>query len=359
MIGAAMGLSAKKFAVVALGTALPALIVVLLARRRRLRITTAGIAHPSLPAALVKALRAYESVAILGSDVLGGCTLEEILQFIVNDPQGSGAATDATAVEDARCKLGLEGLTLEETEALVGDVCAAFGRDTVWRRAKSLRQTRGTPKYLAVGGGKRGTCVLNALTTVPFTALLSYDWSEKLEEHFPHRVGRNFGGFVTVLSKPRVDAPPGRSRPLLLLWPCITAPRKVALGEGLEALPTSHVDSERALEETSVYMVFLRDLFQSKVATFLGWPVLPPDGHVGKALRQAWAAVKVRDSTRSEPIAYALAVDVNDAVCEQCMVECGLHVISCAGTGPSMSQLEAALRALGSACKASDEMPCR
>jgi len=345
-----MVVPAKKLAAVALGAGVPALAVLLLARWRRLRTSAVGTAQPSLPAALVKALRAYESVAILGSDVLGGRALLELLQFVVNSAQGSCVATDATALENARQRLGLAGLTLEEAEALVGDVCAAFGRDAVWRRAKSLRQAQGTTRHLAAASGKGAHCVLDALSAVPFTALLSYDWSETLEEHFPHRVGRNFGGFVTVLAKPRVDAPPGRSRPLLLLWPSLAAPRKVALGEGLEALPTSRADSERALEEDSIYMVFLRDLFQAKVTTFVGWPALPPGGHVGKALRLAWEAVKVRDSTRSEPIAYALAVDANDAVCEQCMVECGLHVIRCAGTGPSMSQLEAALRALASAC---------
>jgi len=85
-------------------------------------------------------------------------------------------------------------------------------------------------------------------------------WAEPLKEYFPHRVGRNFGGFSTVLAKPRVDAPPGRSRALLQIWPALGSP----IARTDPAPPAARDDCETELDPNGPYSVFLRDVFRSK-----------------------------------------------------------------------------------------------
>merc|ERR1711924_125975 len=126
-------------------------------------------------------------------------------------------------------------------------------------------------------------------------------------------VSRNFGGFATMLTKPRVDKLPGRSRPVLQLWPGLSGIAHA--GSSVEELPCSRQDCERELAPDGPYAAFLRDLFRSKTALFVGWPDLPPTGHVGRALREAWQQVKARDPSRAEPLAYAIAKEPVPKAC--------------------------------------------
>eukprot|EP00434_Breviolum_minutum_P015599 symbB.v1.2.013741.t1/scaffold978.1/size277179/2 len=134
--------------------------------------------------------------------------------------------------------------------------------------------------------------VLEIWSEIPFTAILTEDWSSDFEDVFPHCVGKNFGGFATVLSKPRVDKPPGDSRPVLRL----------------NGIGTGDMSANVDIGDEPPILIFLRDLFQSKVALFCGWPSIP-GGLVGRALEDAWQLTLARDPKRMEPMAFALVTE--------------------------------------------------
>jgi len=86
------------------------------------------------------------------------------------------------------------------------------------------------------------------------------------------------------------------------------------------------------------------------VALFAGWPSLPPEGHVGAALRRAWDEARIRDPGRTEPLAYAVAGGAPEALRRECLSGCGLSVISYDVDGAGLHEhdpgLLACLRAL-------------
>jgi len=80
--------------------------------------------------------------------------------------------------------------------------------------------------------------------------------------------------------------------------------------------------------DDSPYVAFLRDTFRIKVALLLGWP-LPLQGHVARALRQAWQVAQTRGPT-AQPIAYlAFAGGVPEDLRQSCLHDFGLEVICC------------------------------
>merc|ERR1719215_1486503 len=100
------------------------------------------------------------------------------------------------------------------------------------------------------------------------------------------------------------------------------------------------------LAEHAPYATFLQDLFTSKTTLFMGWPSLPPEGHVGEALSNAWRQARKRDVQRTEPLAYALAAKPSDDLCARCFEECGLKVISYNGSQLGERGLEECLHLL-------------
>lgn len=148
-------------------------------------------------------------------------------------------------------------------------------------------------------------CCLDAMVEVPFTAVLTSSWSDVLQDYFPRCIGCNFGGFATVLARPRIDKAPGRSRPVMRL------------------------DQQGLAPVDEHYLTFLSDLFGSKVVVLAGWPTLPPLGHIGEALRKAWAVARARDASRQLPLSYGLAREgLPEAQRQQCFEEYGLYVLS-------------------------------
>ncbi|CAJ1354490.1 unnamed protein product [Effrenium voratum] len=139
-----------------------------------------------------------------------------------------------------------------------------------------LEALRRLDAVLLLGPRQVSRHLLELVSEIPFTAILTEGWNPDFQDFFPHCVGKNFGGFATVLSKPRVDKPPGYSRPVLR---CVLARRPL--------------------------LVFLRDLFQSKTVLLCGCH-LPLQGLLGRALKDAWASTRARDVRRFEPLAYAL-----------------------------------------------------
>merc|ERR1712203_516163 len=99
---------------------------------------------------------------------------------------------------------------------LLGDACAVLGKERVWRGAQAALRRRQMPSTSVTAAVIER---LQAVAAAPFTAVITTAWSNDFEDFFPHRVGMNFGGFAAVLMKPRIDAKPGRSRPVLQLWP--------------------------------------------------------------------------------------------------------------------------------------------
>ncbi|CAE8607166.1 unnamed protein product, partial [Polarella glacialis] len=121
--------------------------------------------------------------------------------------------------------------------------------------------------------GSLGRC-LDALARIPFTAVVTAVWSADVEERFSHLLGNNFAGFATVLSRPRIDKLPGRSRPILQL---LADEPKV---------DRSSASVQPATAGDAPFLTFLRDLFRSKVVLLVGWPTLPPTGQLGDGLHQ-------------------------------------------------------------------------
>lgn len=271
-----------------IGTVL--LLATWLRRRSRRSQQRAAPRSVDLPAALIRAVRAYEAVLLAGpSFVLPGTKAPTLFQCckVVDPVVASVAAND------------IEEASADEAEMLLGEVCQAVGVGAVRRAATAL--------WVAARRTAKGVNALvlrrvAAAAAVPFTAVLSSAWSEELEDYFPHRVGLNFGGFATVLSKPRVDAKPGKSRPAMQLWPALW-------GEGKDceaSLPLSRLECERAVGLDAPYVGFLRDVFGSKVVVLLGWPTIVPGGHIGAALRAAWTQARCKDRNRHHPLAYAV-----------------------------------------------------
>jgi len=323
---------------------------------------------PHMPDGLVRAIRDYDAVAFIGEGLLGTATLSVTLRQVLSgmlDSERSPANSSATSESASMAKEALKrleepGTCIGDAELILGDVCEALGREAVARRARSRSSRDATPVAAA-----HANDLLEKLAAIPFSAIVSSGWCEAMQEHLPHRVDRNFGGFCSVLTKPRVDAAPGRSRPVMQLWPGLVGPgagnRPGAVRGGrrgnekyvevAEALPRSRADCERELAAESQYPIFLRDLFQSKVVLFVGWPELPPRGHVGDALRRAWHEARARDPSRVEPLAFALA-------CEQpCTVpqgksfleDCGLQIVSGKGASLQPDALGCCLDALAEA----------
>eukprot|EP00435_Cladocopium_sp_Y103_P023046 s426_g5.t1 len=160
--------------------------------------------------------------------------------------------------------------------------------DAVPRAPERLSSSlRSFDAVLVLGPRKATRELLELWSQIPFTAILTEAWSGDFEDFFPHSVGKNFGGFATILSKPRVDKPPGDSRPVLRL-------------DGLGIKDVEDEDDEPPI------LIFLRDLFQSKVALLCGWPQTIPQGLVGRALKDAWQLTLARDLRRTEALAFAL-----------------------------------------------------
>ncbi|CAK0857257.1 unnamed protein product [Prorocentrum cordatum] len=139
----------------------------------------------------------------------------------------------------------------------------------------------------------------------------------------------------------------GQDRRLLIddvlhLWPGLAAAAAsdAEASSGAEGLPVSPEDCRGALAPDSPYMAFLSDLLRSKTVLLVGWTRLPPEGHFGEALRQAWRKVKVRDPSRQDPLAYALAPA--GAAEAGCWEECGLEVLVCDAAGDALRGLAAA-----------------
>ncbi|OLP96555.1 hypothetical protein AK812_SmicGene21199 [Symbiodinium microadriaticum] len=105
---------------------------------------------------------------------------------------------------------------------------------------------------------------LQAMTDVPFTAVLAEGWCPEFEDYFPHSVGKNFGGYATILSKPRVDKPPGSSRPVL-----------------------------------RPFLVFLRDLFQSKE---YGLEIIVSESALGSSTEQCFQSRPGRKQRKEKKV---------------------------------------------------------
>lgn len=275
---------------------------------------------PLLPEALLRSLRDLDAVVVLGESF--GQARTTVLHAALSrvSPAVPGAPAVLRALEERPGDL----------ELLVGDAAEALGQEPLRRLLRS--QVRARPPALL----RR----LARLEDVPFTAVLASCWDEVLWEAFPCRVGRNFGGFSTVLSRPRVDRPPGSSRPILPLFP------------SLDDLPSSREESRRFLAADAPYATFLRDLLQSKVVLLLGWVAPPQDGHFGAALAQAWEATRRRDAKRTEPLAYAV-VPTPSAECRaECLQRYGLALLGYDHAVLGESALEHFLWALAEECKA-------
>jgi len=302
------------------------------AARRRSAAAAAAAMAAELPPLLVEALRCHDAVAVLGMDFLcaSGSPLSvvDLLSQIVADmPQDSSAQSNQyTGKEVYRPKVLSSIACIDddptwEAERRLGDVCAAFGVGTVVRAARATCSAAAPPRAML---SRR----LDALAAVPFGAVLvgGWCWHDELGVRFPHRIARNFGGFATVLAKTRIDAPKSRARPLMHLWPGLTTKG----GRGAttaESLPCTRADCVRELASDGPYATFLRDVFKSKIAVLIGWPELPPAGHIGEALRQAWRETRARDLTRAEPLAYALAPRAPVSLVATCLQDYGLQLL--------------------------------
>eukprot|EP00929_Paragymnodinium_shiwhaense_P120378 TRINITY_DN92305_c0_g1_i1.p1 TRINITY_DN92305_c0_g1~~TRINITY_DN92305_c0_g1_i1.p1 ORF type:complete len:387 (-),score=95.71 TRINITY_DN92305_c0_g1_i1:13-1173(-) len=289
--------------------------------RRKAQMAAMVSATPLPPAPLLTAVQSFNAVAMLGGDFLAPrrtLSLAQQLARCLAEGLALGEVEDRKLATTLQQKLSKSTLSEEEAEAAVGEVSQALGAPALRRRLRLL--SRRQPRHEEVADAR-----LQALAEVPFTSLLTVAWSVALEDHFPRHVGRNFGGFATLLNKPRIDKAPGASRPVLQLWPAIESSCKSA-----QELPTCREDCELYLDSGAFYPTFLRDVFRSKVVVLLGWPALPPSGHVGAALQQAWQDVRARDPHRREPLAYAFAseAEASPVACRQCMESYGLHVIS-------------------------------
>lgn len=346
---------ARRLAAPLAAAALCALLAVL---RRWRRVRCLGpdairAALPPLPVALVEAVRGHKSAIVLSAEAVmpaSALGLADLLRLVVHHAaQAVGADAAAQGVEE---RLAAPDLPLYQAEVLVGDACAALGRERVWRSANAVLRKRGSAR--APGASAPGLAARRfaAVASVPFTAVVADAWSEDLEAHFPHQVGRNFGGFAAVLGTPRVDAPPSRARPVLQLWPGLLRERGAHAGEGPQGLPASCAAAEEALSQEGPYLLFLRDLLRSKAALFAGWAALPPAGHLGAALRRAWRDTRAHDASRTEPLAYALAPGDCAGTSAELLDEYGLCVLQYDAGALGESGLEECFRALAAACGA-------
>jgi len=276
----------------------------------------------ALPDALVHRIRNLDAIAILGESFLSSSnslTLAGVLELVLQRSLRDGGDANNPRWNEESCRhllRLLQGSSPSESEVLLGDVCELLGTEITRRRAKVAlcQQTTLRPRRILQR--------LDALSAVPFTALLTVSRQEPFRDRFPHLVGRNFGGFATVLMKPRIDRPPGDSRPVLHLWPALGSHARTEV-EG----SSSH-SAATALQEDSQYLAFLRDVFLSKTAVFIAWREMPPTNHVGTALQQAWQVARARDPARSEPLAYAVAQGMSDKCRERCLKEFGVEVLA-------------------------------
>eukprot|EP00927_Polykrikos_kofoidii_P047923 TRINITY_DN42200_c0_g1_i1.p1 TRINITY_DN42200_c0_g1~~TRINITY_DN42200_c0_g1_i1.p1 ORF type:complete len:404 (+),score=71.63 TRINITY_DN42200_c0_g1_i1:33-1214(+) len=351
-------------------------------RKRRPRQGLRAPTLPEFPPSLLGSLRSLDAVAILG---VGALTLTRetrrprLAQLLLeavdlklapgaksaasaSPPEaGEGGKPGADRVRRSLARLINEGPTVDtdeevEAELLLGDACEALGRKNFSVACRSALLKRRRP------GGQTSTAAcaaaeevlrrrLAAVAATPFTAVLAAACSDELEQQFPHRVGRNFGGYAAILGKPRVDVPPARARPLLHLWPALGAkPGSDATTPSGHQLPASRAEVEVELSPGNPYPTFLRDLFRTKVAVLVGCQ-LPPRGHLGAALRDAWKLARAHDAARREPLAYALApaTAAEGGVREICNENFGLCVLSYDSEAWGERGLEHCLLALSSA----------
>lgn len=319
-------------------------------RPRRLRADVIHSALPPLPVALVDAVRSHNSVVVLGAHaILPSSTLglDDLLRSVIGHIVQAGVS-DA-AVEDIKGRLSGPDLPLAEAELLLGDLCAAVGRERVRRSTNAVLRKHGSARQQTAASALAAR-QLAAVASVPFTAAVVDAWSVELEAHLPHRVGRNFGGFAAVLARPRVDTPPSRARPVLQLWPGLLGDRGVHSCEGPESLPTSRSATEQVLAEDSPYLSFLRDLLLSKTALLAGWE-LPPRGHLGAALRWTRRLARARGASGAEPLAYALVPGGRAETSNDLLEEYGLCVLSYNASTLGDTGLEECFRALADSCR--------
>lgn len=343
----------RNLTAVLLASVLPALAALLRRRRRQqdgvVAVAAAGADAVAMAAAppsrLLIAARSGEAVALLGADFVLPAPVPKLQDLLRPLLRGTAPPPQLPPCEELPHVGWADAVGDEEAELLVGDACRNCGRKGVARHVAEILRVAGRNLPAAAAAAWAASLVsrLDALAAAPFTAVLTAAWSGELEERFPHRVGRNFGGFATVLSKPRVDTPPGRARPAMHLWPGL-----VGAGiAGADGLPETREECERMLAAESPYLAFLRDLLRSKVVLLMGWPAVPPSGHICTALRGAWQEARARDPGRREPLAYILAAEglVEAISVEECFTLYGLEVIRCSGNGGT----EAFLRSLAKA----------
>lgn len=319
---------------------------------------SANVLLTLVPGALINALLSSDVVALLGPTMHGSLSIVGLASSLQGCLQRSlqGGTTDPNIADMVR---RLQDLTSAETTAedstqapepkrvtdldlMLGDVCSAVGRNKVWTELAEDRHTASSKS------SSQATLRLQALAATRVTAVVTSHWTDELEEMFPHRVGRNFGGYAATLSRPRIDRKIGRSLPVLQLWPGLPGSRRDRAAEGANALPSCRDDCEQFLAAEGPYMTFLRDLFRTKVAMLAGWS-LPPSGHLGMALHSAWQEAKLRHPGRVAAIAYAFAISPSESCRSRCFAEFGLEVLSYNDAGTQGRGLELCFRALAKA----------
>lgn len=320
----------KREAAVALISA-ALLVLAYLRKRRQHRIELPCQSKPVLvfPAALVKALRENNALVLLDQQFFFDSelsTLKQILFRAVGELSAKGGDTYTTCLEALLEPLNSVNSSKTEAELILGDICAVAGVKEVWNAVSRVMRTYSSHST------HRNVIIrrLEAVAAVPFVAVLSVCWGNVVENIFPHLVGRNFGGYATILAKPRVDAPPGPSRPILHLWPGLlrlSNQRTKGGGEsGYDHLPASRSECAQILDRNGPYVQFLRDVFSTKVVVIAGLSMLPPCGHVGDALHEAWRIRQLQGG--DQPLAYTFAPGATEAECDHCIREYGLCVIT-------------------------------
>eukprot|EP00405_Crypthecodinium_cohnii_P035429 CAMPEP_0206530662 /NCGR_PEP_ID=MMETSP0325_2-20121206/3305_1 /ASSEMBLY_ACC=CAM_ASM_000347 /TAXON_ID=2866 /ORGANISM="Crypthecodinium cohnii, Strain Seligo" /LENGTH=394 /DNA_ID=CAMNT_0054026761 /DNA_START=530 /DNA_END=1714 /DNA_ORIENTATION=+ len=284
----------------------------------------------SIPEALLRAFRSGDAVLLLGpsfSTPLGMCPMScrELAAVVLMKSKNSLAKI--TAALKKMEATNDEGYP-EESLGLASEVAG-------W----NFLQTMAASHWAELAPNSKADKQtlrrrLAAAACLPFTATLSTTWRKEYDQFFRCRVGRNFGGYSALLSKPRVDLTSAAARPALLLWPALYGGSFFASTSSSSTIPAedgaspmtrtkreAHAEApwhsceevDRILDEEGPYCIFLRDVFKSKVILMLGWPEVVPEGHLAEALSTAWAEVRARcqaSGTIPQPIGYSLTTEM-------------------------------------------------